>query len=199
MKETVTIRPANQGDARRILDIYAPYILDTPVSFETDVPTLKEMKERIIKYQQILPWLVCEIDKLVVGYVYATNHRQRKAYDCTKELSVYVDPAYRKRGVATGLYTALIRILELQGVTSLLAGIALPNPESVAFHEKLGFRLVGIYHKVGFKLGRYHDAGWWELQTGVENPEPLKITPQEVLKNSDPWFEALREGISRIK
>lgn len=199
MSDKIKIRTAHQDDAGAILEIYSPYILHTPVSFETDIPSLEEFRQRMAYYQEKLPWLVCEIGNDIAGYAYATDHRQRKAYECTKELSVYVHPGFRQRGVATGLYTTLIDILKHQGVTNLLAGIALPNPESVGFHEGFGFRLVGIYHKVGFKLGRYHDAGWWELQTGTDNISPLDIKPAGSIIDTEHWHQAITKGISKIK
>jgi len=198
LKEKITIRQAHPDDAEAILEIYRPFILYTPVSFEMEVPSVEAYKDRIIRYQGKLPWLVCEIDHILAGYAYANDHRQRKAYDCSKELSVYVHENYRHRGVASGLYTALIGILKHLGVTNVLAGIALPNPESVGFHERFGFKLVGIYHKIGYKLGKYHDAGWWELQIGDGQAPLVDIIPVSELCDTKVWDEAMRHGLSLI-
>lgn len=199
MKSKVVIRPATEADAKAILEIYAPYILHTPVSFEMVVPDLQDFRNRIRKYQEKLPWLVCVINGKLAGYAYATDHRQRKAYDCTKELSLYVHEDFRGLGIATGLYTALMGILKHQGITNVLAGITLPNPESVGFHEKYGFNLVGIYHKVGYKMGRYHDAGWWELEIGNNTSFREEIIPAGAIIQSSDGREAIRNGISKIK
>jgi phosphinothricin acetyltransferase len=199
LKEKITIRAAERRDAESILEIYIPYIINTPVSFETEVPTIEAFRQRIIQYQEILPWLVCEINNVMAGYTYAINHRQRTAYDCSKELSVYVHPDFRHRGIASGLYTALVEILKHQGVTNVLAGIALPNAESVGFHERFGFKLVGIYHNVGHKLGRFHDAGWWELPIGTNNLPQVEIIPVHKLIGTDLWKKAIDMGISKIK
>ena len=198
MKENILLRSAKPEDAEAVLEIYRPYILNTPVSFETEVPSLEDYRNRIIQYQETLPWLVCEIDKSLAGYSYAIDHRKRKAYDCSKELSVYVHEHYRNRGIASGLYTAVIELLKHQGVSNVLAGIALPNPESVGFHEKFGFQLVGIYHNVGYKLGKYHNAGWWELPIGNGQPPPDRITPVSDLYDTAIWHEAMKSGISKI-
>jgi phosphinothricin acetyltransferase len=195
----VIIRPVNENDAKGILEIYSPYILYTPVSFETEVPGLEAYRQRIRQYQERMPWLVCEINRNLAGYAYATDHRQRKAYYCTKELSVYVHKNYQHRGVATGLYTALIDILILQGATNVLAGITLPNPESVGFHENFGFKPVGVYHKVGYKQDIYHDAGWWELEIGDNNKYFSDIIPVAELVDSEGWHLAINKGISKIK
>lgn len=199
MDRQVIIRSVNEKDAKGILGIYAPFILNTPVSFETEVPGPEAYMQRIRQYQEKLPWLVCEIDGALAGYAYAGDHRLRKAYECTKELSVYVHKNFQHRGVATGLYTALIYILKHQGTTNVLAGITLPNPESVGFHEGFGFKLVGIYHNVGFKLDKYHDVGWWELEIGDNKKFLHDIIPVNELYNSQEWNEAIKIGISKIK
>ena len=197
--EKVIIRSAEQRDAESILDIYTPYITDTPVSFETEIPSIEVFRQRILDYQEKLPWLVCEINDVMAGYTYATDHRQRSAYDCSKELSVYIHQDFKHRGIATGLYTALIEILIHQGVTNVLAGIALPNPESVGFHERFGFKLVGIYHNVGFKLGQFHDVGWWELSIGSNYKSPVEIKPIHELIDTAIWNKAIEMGVSTIK
>jgi len=199
LKRNIVIRSAKLEDAEGILEIYTPFILHTPVSFETEVPDIEAFRQRMVQYQEYLPWLVCEIDNNITGYAYATSHRQRTAYDCSKELSVYVHPNYRQRGVATGLYSAILEILKLQGVTNVLAGIALPNPESVGFHERFGFKLVGIYHNVGYKLNRYYDVGWWELPFGTNSKPHVKPIPAGELDNTTTWQKAIKNGISRIK
>jgi phosphinothricin acetyltransferase len=181
-----------------MLEIYDPYILNTAVSFETEVPLLEEFHQRVLHYQEKLPWLVCEINDKLAGYAYATNHRQRKAYEVTKELSVYVHQDYRKLRVGTGLYIALIEILKAQRVSNVLAGITLPNTESVRFHESMGFKPVGVYHNVGYKFGKYHDTGWWELILGANN-NPLEIVGINEIIDSKSWEDAIQAGISEIR
>lgn len=167
------IRIASDADASSILDIYAPYIRDTSFTFETEIPTLDSFKERINSYLQNWPWLVCEINGMIAGYAYAGRHRERIAYQWSVESSVYVHDDHQREGVGRALYTALIEILKLQGYRNLYAVINLPNDKSVAFHEKLGFEYFATYKNVGYKLGRWKNVGWWELQLNEYSPEPL--------------------------
>jgi phosphinothricin acetyltransferase len=166
------IRIASDSDAASILDIYAPYIESTSFTFETEVPTVDMFKGRINAYLQTWPWLVCEIDGVVAGYAYATRYRERVAYQWSIESSVYVHDNYQRAGVARALYTALIDILRFQGFRNLYAVINLPNDKSVAFHEKLGFEYFVTYKNVGYKLGRWKNVGWWQLQLNEYSPEP---------------------------
>ena len=199
MKGRIIIRSANPHDTEKMLEIYTPYILNSTVSFETEVPLKEEFQVRVLHYQEKLPWLVCNIDNNLAGYAYATDHRQRKAYEVTKELSVYVHNGYRQYGVATGLYTALIEILRAQGVSNVLAGITLPNSESVGFHESMGFKPVGVYHYVGYKFGKFQDTGWWELLLGAKYKNPLELVDIKEIINSQSWKDAIEKGMSKIR
>lgn len=166
------IRIATPGDAEPILKIYAPYIEHTSFTFETEVPTVDSFKERISSCLQNWPWLVCEIDGVIAGYAYGSKHRERVAYQWSVESSVYVHDDYQRMGIAGALYTALINILKLQGFRNLYAVINLPNDKSVSFHEKLGFEYFATYKNVGYKLGRWKNVGWWQLQLNEYSMEP---------------------------
>jgi phosphinothricin acetyltransferase len=167
------IRTARDSDAESILEIYAPYIENTSYTFETETPSIDSFRERIISYLQNWPWLVCEIDGVVAGYAYGAKHRERIAYQWSVECSVYVHDDFQRAGVATALYTALADILKLQGFRNLYAVINLPNDKSVAFHEKLGFEYFATYKNVGYKLGKWKNVGWWQLQLNEYINEPL--------------------------
>jgi phosphinothricin acetyltransferase len=172
------IRGATDSDAESILEIYAPYIEDTSYTFETEIPTIDSFKERIISNLQNWPWLVCEIDGVIAGYAYGSKHRERVAYQWSVECSVYVHDNFQRVGVAKGLYTALIGILRLQGFRNLYAVINLPNDKSVAFHENMGFEYFAVYKNVGYKLGKWKNVGWWQLQLNEyteEPPPPIKF------------------------
>ena len=188
------IRLATTDDSDPILKIYAPYIENTSYTFETEVPTIDSFKERISHYQENWPWLVCEIGGVVAGYAYGSRHRERVAYQWSVECSVYVHDNYQRRGVARALYTALINILKLQGFRNLYAVINLPNDKSVSFHEQLGFEYFATYKNVGFKLGRWKNVGWWQLQVNEYSMEPDPprkfseidmVKVDEILKNSE--------------
>jgi len=155
------VRAALLKDAPAIAEIYAPIVRDTSISFEIDPPDAELMAERIRGGSATHPWLVAELDGMVVGYAYASRFRDRPAYRWSVEVSAYVSESMRGRGIGRSLHQALLEILQRQGFRSAFAGIALPNPASVAMHEAVGFTLLGVYREVGFKHGRWHDVGWW--------------------------------------
>ena len=162
----MTLRLAAAGDAEGVRSIYAPYVRDTWVSFEADVPSADEIAGRIGAASPRFPWLVADDGAAVAGYAYASAHRSRTAYQWSVEVSVYVAESHRRRGLARALYGALLDVLRLQGFTNAYAGIALPNAASVGFHEAVGFEPVGVYRGVGFKMGAWRDVGWWALRLG---------------------------------
>lgn len=157
-------RLAEPSDARSILAIYTPIVTETIISFETEPPSLSEMRARIARGGERWPWLVHEESGEVVGFACSSPHRTRAAYRWSVDVSVYVRDDARRRGVATALYAELLASLKRKGYCNAYAGIALPNPASVALHESLGFKSVGVYRGVGFKLGAWRDVGWWGLR-----------------------------------
>lgn len=159
-----TIRPALSSDASSILDIYAPFILNTAVSFETEVPSIESFSQRILTNEESYPWLVYESDGFIAGYAYASKHRERAAYQWSVECSVYINDRFQQKGIATKLYHALFRILQFQGCRNVYAGITLPNEKSVHFHEKMGFNRIADYKNIGYKLNRWNTVRWYELQ-----------------------------------
>lgn len=168
------IRFATVQDAEQILEIYAPFCGDSHVSFETQAPTIEEIRQRIAKVLQKLPWLVCERNTEVIGYVYAQPHRERAAYQWSVDVSVYIREAERRSGIGRSLYTSLFKILVLQGYYNAYAVVTLPNPASVRLHEVMGFEQIGIYRGVGYKCGAWHDVAWYELslRSREHNPAP---------------------------
>ncbi|MBA3823404.1 MAG: N-acetyltransferase [Ktedonobacterales bacterium] len=168
------IRLATEADASACQAIYAPIVRESATSFEIDPPTVAEMAQRITKTLTRWPWLVCEQSAEVVGYAYASPHRERAAYQWAVDVSVYVHDQRRGQGIGRALYTALFAALRAQGYYHVLAGIALPNPGSVALHEAMGLVPLGVYRQVGYKLGAWHDVGWWQgaLQPLPAHPQP---------------------------
>ena len=193
------IRIATTADAAPMLDIYAPFIENTSFTFETEVPTVDAFKERINTFLQSWPWLVCEVDEVIAGYAYGTKHRERTAYQWSLESSVYVHDDYQRGGVGKALYTALIEILKLQQFRNVYAGINLPNDNSVAFHEKMGFESFAMYRNVGYKLGKWKTVGWWQLQLNeydIDPAPPVKFS--EIDRNDLETILQSASGIVRI-
>jgi phosphinothricin acetyltransferase len=160
------------ADAVACADIYAPFVSDSVASLEEAVPTPEEFSERMNRISQTHAWLVADIKDRVAGFAYASVHRERASYRWAADVSVYVDPAFQRRGVATTLYRELFGLLVRQGYRSACAGITLPNEPSVSLHEALGFELVGVYRRIGYKHGAWRDVGWWQLQLAPGAPDP---------------------------
>ena len=169
------IRLANRSDAKSILEVYTPYILNTAFTFETEVPPLKDFEQRIISCLETWPWLVVEVDGVIAGYSYATRHRERAAYQWCVESSVYMDDNFQKKGLAGILYNTLFEILKYQGFINVYAGITLPNDKSVAFHNKFGFQKFAEYNNIGYKLGKWHTVSWRQLQLNMHAENPVAL------------------------
>ncbi|HEY7169509.1 MAG TPA: arsinothricin resistance N-acetyltransferase ArsN1 family B [Vicinamibacterales bacterium] len=166
------IRLAQAADAAAVAAIYRPFCEGTAVSFEVVAPDADEMAARIATVTQQYPWLVLERDGTIAGYAYATKHRERAAYRWAVDTAVYVHAAARRTGVGRVLYEQLFALLVEQGYFRACAGIALPNEASVALHTAVGFTPVGTYHKVGYKLGAWHDVAWFERPLQPERHDP---------------------------
>ena len=175
------MRLVRAGDAEALAAIYAPIVRDTPISFETEPPTVEEMRGRIAKSLETYPWLVVERDGRIDGYAYASAHRERAAYQWSVDVSCYVDAQARRRGVGKRLYAALLAMLARQGFHSAFAGIALPNAASVALHESAGFREIGRYREVGYKSGAWRDTAWFQRILGEARDDPPPPTPLRAL------------------
>lgn len=176
------VRSAIGADAAACSEIYRPYVLDSVISFETGPPTVEQMAARIAAAQVKHEWLVLEVDRDdgdVIGYAYAQQFNPRAAYQWSVETSIYV--AHDRRGLGGGrmLYAELLSRLATRGFRRAFADIAQPHEASYAFHEGFGFRPVGRYQRVGWKLGAWHDVEWWQLDlVGLDDEidPPAEIT-----------------------
>lgn len=176
------IRIATAQDAPELLKIYAPYVEKTAITFEYAVPTVQEFQERILRVLKKYPYLVAQRDGEIVGYAYAGAFKERPAYDWAVETTVYVRQDQKKKGIGRELYLALEQALALQNVLNLNACIAYPETEdeyltknSVRFHERLGYRLVGEFHQCGYKFGRWYNMVWMEKCIGKHEETPLPV------------------------
>ena len=176
-EKNILVRAASPNDAGALLDIYRPYVTDTCVTFETDVPAPDDFAQRIRKTLLRYPWLCAEEDGRIVGYCYASAFHVRSAYRWTCENSIYLTMGARGRGVGSLLERRLEEILIRQGFTGLNACITYPNPESVAFHEKHGFKLCSHFHRCGYKMGRWLDVVWMEKELAPRAGAPAEPVP----------------------
>lgn len=158
------IRPARSADCPAIASIYNYYIANTIVTFEEAPVSAAEIESRVTAVQSAsLPWLVAEIDGDVAGYAYAGKWKMREAYRFAVEASVYVGPEFTGRRIGTVLYQHLLDQLRALGMHVVIGGVALPNPASIALHERFGFVKVAHFQEVGFKFNRWVDVGYWQL------------------------------------
>jgi L-amino acid N-acyltransferase YncA len=166
MSTTPTIRLATQEDAPALLAIYAPYVRDTAITFEYSVPSLTEFQARIKATLLKYPYFVAEENGILLGYAYASMFKERAAYAWSAETSVYVSQDYHGNGLGRKLYTALEETLQKQNICNLNACIAYPNPKSILFHERLGYKKTAHFTKCGYKDGKWYDMIWMEKIIG---------------------------------
>jgi L-amino acid N-acyltransferase YncA len=176
------IRLATPADAAQVREIYAPFCEDSPVSFEVMPPSVAEIAGRIRALTQTYPWLVCERANKILGYAYACQHRERAAYRWAVDISVYVAPDRRGRGIGKGLLSALSALLRTQGFFRAYGGVALPNPASVGLLESSGFHPVGVYDKVVSNPGpgTMSACGYWSLETRYPSPRNRCGSPSSI-------------------
>jgi len=172
MTSKFTVRPIKPEDTQAVLSIYAPYITDAVISFEYEVPSLDEFAERISTITSEYPWLVCEYNNQVIGYVYSSKHRARTAYQWSAECTAYLAADFHRLGIARILYQVLFKILKLQNIINVYAGITLPNVKSEEFHKAMGFYPIGTYKNVGYKFNKWHDVGWFQLDLATHIIDP---------------------------
>ena len=195
----VCIRLATEDDARGMLEIYGPIVRETAISFETRPPGIEEFRDRVRVSLERRLWLVCECDGVITGYAYATQFNPRESYIWSVEVSVYVHPAFHRRGIGRALYTSLFRCLALQGYCTAVARITLPNIASVVLHESMGFQAVGVNRGIGFKHGQWHDVGIWQMEIQPRPPRPEVPRPFATLTHTKEWSAALSCGDTLIK
>ena len=157
------VREVKESDAETLCRIYNNYITGTTITFEETPLHADEMVSRIKNITQNYPWLVYEENGKVIGYTYASKWKERSAYRYSVETGTYLDSSYVGKGIGTILKTELLKALKEKSIHSVVCGIALPNPASIALCEKFGFEKVAHLKEVGYKLGKWVDVGYWEL------------------------------------
>lgn len=191
-----TIRIATPEDTEQLLQIYAPYVTDTAISFEYDVPSVTAFKNRVTNTLQKYPWLVAEQDGRIVGYTYAGPFIARAAYGWNVETTIYLQQDKKRTGIGRVLYEALEKALTLQNILTANACIGYPETEdeyltlnSIQFHEHLGYQMVGIFHQCGYKFNRWYHMAWMEKHLGVHTDNPPAVIPFPQIR--DVFIESL--------
>jgi len=194
-----SIRLATAEDVPAILDIYAPFVRDTVISFEYDVPDIDAFQQRFSKFAKKFPWFVCEINGHIAGYSYAHQYHERFAYSWSAECSIYVDSKYHGMRIGQALYECLLGALKLQGFMNAFAGVTVPNEKSERLHASFGFEQVGILKNIGFKFGQWRDVALYakKISDLPGDPKPPKV----IWQVSDmPEFESiLQRAASHVK
>ncbi len=180
----MNIRLATEEDAESLLEIYAPYVKETAVTFEYEVPTVEEFQGRIRETLKIYPYYVAELDGKIAAYAYASAFKERKAYDWAAETSIYVKKNLRRSGIGSALLSNLESTLARQNILNANACIAQTDgPDehltnaSIYFHEKEGYRLVGKFHSCGYKFNRWYNMVWMEKMLGEHKKNQSPFIP----------------------
>lgn len=186
----LNIRIATKEDAKELLKIYAPYVENTAITFEYEVPSIQEFENRIENVLKKFPYLVAEQDGELIGYAYVSPFKSRAAYQWAVETSIYVKMDAKRQGIGRKLYEKLEVILKKQGIINMNACIASPIKEdehltndSVYFHEKLGYDMVGKFHSCGYKFNQWYDMVWMEKFIGEHQANQPKVIPFKELEN----------------
>jgi L-amino acid N-acyltransferase YncA len=185
-----TIRIIGPGDSAATREIYRPYVEKTIISFEYEVPPMEEWEKRISTNTTEYPWLVCEYGNEIIGYAYGSKHRYRTAYSWSPESTIYMKEEFHGKGVAKILYATLFELMTLQGYVNVFAGVGMPNDKSENFHKSCGFYEIGVFRKIGYKFGAWHDTKWFELNLCDHPLQPGKPKLLEEIRNS-PAFKSI--------
>jgi L-amino acid N-acyltransferase YncA len=193
------IRLATTADGPALAQIYGPAVTEHTTSFELEAPAGDEMARRVERILARTPWLVCEGESGVVGYAYASAHRDRWSYQWSVEVSAYVATHAQRSGVGRALYASLFAVLVAQNFRNAYAGITLPNPASVRLHEAVGFTTVGIYRGIGYKFGGWHDVLWLERALAPRIADPPGPIPLPVISREPLFRDSLEAGLPLLR
>lgn len=183
------IRLMSEQDLDAMHTIYAHYVKETPITLEYEVPSFEDWKSRFVTINQNFPGLVCLQDEKIIGYSYASRLHTRIGYSWTAESTIYLDHTTHSKGIGKILYTTLIEILQVQGFTSVVGTVTMPNIKSEKLHLSLGFQVIGNMEKVGRKFENWYDVKYFQLfinninSRGSDFPTPVKSLPEHLVNN----------------
>lgn len=197
MDTDLKIRFATSADSSGIREIYEPYVISTPITFDYDIPTQEEFENRIESSSGSYPWLVCEHKNEILGYAYAGKLRVKAAYQWSAESTIYLSQKFHRKGLGKILYETLLHILRLQGFVNVYAGVTVPNIKSEGFHKALGFYEVGIYKNIGYKLGRWHDVKWFQLHLN-DHSDPLPLKSIDRIETTAEFQKILNDANEKV-
>ncbi len=170
-------RRVREDDAVQILAVYAPYIIDSAVSFEYEVPSESEFKQRIRTISAEYPYFVCVSDDQIIGYAYAHRHMERAAYQWNAEISIYIQQGFTGKGLGKTMCQTLIEILRLQGIRNVFSCVTIPNEQSVHLHHSMEFSTEGIFPDAGYKCGKWQTIAWFRKNISPYTNEPAPFLP----------------------
>jgi phosphinothricin acetyltransferase len=174
VREAFASSPEGDHDAQACAAIYAPYVTDTAITFESEPPAPEQMAERMAGALSTHAWVVLEDEGRVVGYAYGGRHQSRAAYRWACDVSIYIEPGRRRTGGGRTLYEALFERLAARGYRMAVAGMTLPNEASEGLHRAMGFEPVGVYRRIGFKHGAWHDVAWVQRAIAAGEDPPAE-------------------------
>lgn len=174
---TVHFRRATEEDVVSILAIYAPYVTDSAITFEYDVPSEEEFRQRIRTISAEYPYFVCESDGQIIGYAYAHRHMERAAYQWNAEISIYIRQGFTGKGFGKTLCQTLIDLLRLQGIRNVFSCVTIPNERSAHLHHSMEFSTEGIFQNAGYKCGKWQTIAWFRKNIAPYTNEPAPFLP----------------------
>lgn len=195
----IVIRPATKQDCPAMLGIYAYYVRETVITFETEIPELAEFERRFDTFTAQFPWLVCEIGGETVGYSYAHKFHERSAYGWTAETTVYVKNGMQRHGIGRALYTCLLGILKLQGYCTAVGVIYVPNENSEALHKRFSFTKQSEIKNVGYKHGAWRDVAWYSAPIGDYPADPVLPLPVDKVNKTAEFEKLLHDSAELVK
>lgn len=174
---TVHFRRATEDDVVSILAIYAPYVTDSAITFEYDVPSEEEFRQRIRTISAEYPYFVCESDGQIIGYAYAHRHMERAAYQWNAEISIYIRQGFTGKGFGKTMCQTLIDLLRLQGIRNVFSCVTIPNERSAHLHHSMEFSTEGIFQNAGYKCGKWQTIAWFRKNIAPYTNEPAPFLP----------------------
>ena len=177
MTNEITIRTAREEDAAKLLEIYRPYVEKTAISFEYEVPSEEDFKQRIRSIAAEYPYFVCEMDDQIIGYAYAHRHMERAAYQWNAEISIYIRQGFTGKGLGKKMCQTLIELLRLQGIRNVFSCVTIPNERSAHLHQSMEFSTEGIFQQAGYKCGKWQTIAWFRKNIAPYTNEPAPFLP----------------------